>query len=241
MTKRVRDWFHLYLHISDEESLIAQLSSEVLDTQVATLMGAFNSFVWNETNEGWDHWDSRVQSALSRVNGSEIPEPCIADNNDPFYKAKVYFPKRPFPREKKIVGYKAPYDLFQGKIKKGDIFSKYSPHKLVMYTAQFTTRGVATEIVHTWEPLYQQNEISLTVGKNKEIIVTITADERISAQGKLIPWGQIQKLYYEMHDRHGLLPWSISYPEVTIGCTIISRYHIKQIWESFAKLNNKQI
>ena len=55
---------------------------------------------------------------------------------------------------KNIFGYKAPYDLFGGRIKKGDIFSEYSDNKFVMYNRNHKTSGVAREIVENWEPVY---------------------------------------------------------------------------------------
>lgn len=57
--------------------------------------------------------------------------------------------------ERKIKGYKCPTDLFKGRVKKGSIFSLYSPDKFVMYTPKHTTSGVPTEIVEQWEVVYE--------------------------------------------------------------------------------------
>ena len=56
----------------------------------------------------------------------------------------------------KIVGYKSPHDLFKGRVPKGSIFSDYSRDKFVMYCPKHKTSGVPTEIVETWEPVYEE-------------------------------------------------------------------------------------
>jgi hypothetical protein len=58
--------------------------------------------------------------------------------------------------EKKIIGYKAPRDLFKGRIKQGDLFSEKSSEGFVMYNKNHMTSGVPTEIVETWEPVYEE-------------------------------------------------------------------------------------
>jgi len=58
--------------------------------------------------------------------------------------------------KKEPIGYICPMDLFKGRIKKGSLFTEYSENKLVMYNKYHMTSGVATEIVHTWEPVYEE-------------------------------------------------------------------------------------
>lgn len=62
---------------------------------------------------------------------------------------------------KNIIGYKVPYDIFGGRIKKGAIFSEYSNQGLVMYNKDHTTSGVATEIVKMWEAVYEEEKIKV--------------------------------------------------------------------------------
>lgn len=236
--KQVIEYLKMYLGATDFRSLRDQVSPDILSKDVYSLKDAIMSFTWNETVEGFDYWDSRHQAA---VNMEELEKnPSIADNNDPFYKAKGYFPKRPFPREKKIVGYKTPFDLFDGRIKKGSIFSEYSPKKLVMYSKDHTTTGVPTEIVHSWEPVYEEHNIQLVVG-TPQVTVTITRDSTIEAKGQQVQWGLIERIKNDMTERCKIGVWKVSYPQVVIGCSKFSKEDIVKIWESFAKLNNKQI
>lgn len=62
-------------------------------------------------------------------------------------------------KAKKIVGYKCPISLFNGRIAAGAVFSEYSNHKLVMYCKEHMSSGVATEIVKTWEPVYEEEKL----------------------------------------------------------------------------------
>ena len=57
---------------------------------------------------------------------------------------------------KKIIGYLAPIDLFKGRIKKGDLFSEKSKEGFMMYNKNHMTSGVATEIVMTWEAVFEE-------------------------------------------------------------------------------------
>jgi antitoxin component YwqK of YwqJK toxin-antitoxin module len=58
-------------------------------------------------------------------------------------------------KHEKIIGYECPHDLFNGRIKKGEIFSEYSEKQFVMYNKKHMTSGVPMEIVKTWKPLYE--------------------------------------------------------------------------------------
>jgi hypothetical protein len=57
--------------------------------------------------------------------------------------------------EKKIIGYKCPQDLFEGKVKKGELYIKISDS----YGPKNTPASrleLPKEIVETWEPVYEQ-------------------------------------------------------------------------------------
>ena len=246
MAKTMRMWFEEYATVQDYESLRKQLPADLFLKEPNTLIGAFNMFRWQETNEGYDYWQMRFDQSLNKV-----------DHIDPFYKAKGYIAghdtsncvssgvnntvigEKPL-EKRKIIGYKAPYDLFQGRIKKDNIFSIPSSYNLVMYTPSHMTRGVATEIVQTWEPVYEEPNIVLVVGV-PSIKVTIGKDGTIKAEGEQIPWGPIERLKNEMRSKNFFVgvAWDVTYPFVKIGCSTFSREDIVKIWETFAKLNNK--
>jgi len=60
--------------------------------------------------------------------------------------------------EKKIIGYKAPYDLFGGNIKAGELFSKVTENSYKTTSTGSTqySRHLPKEIVEQWEPVYNQ-------------------------------------------------------------------------------------
>lgn len=80
----------------------------------------------------------------------------------------------PFEREEKkeevreIVGYKAPFDLYGGKIKKGSVFKK-DPLPSTYSVYSFESKPIftiASEIVETWEPVYKKvNKIRVEAGE----------------------------------------------------------------------------
>ena len=67
---------------------------------------------------------------------------------------------------KKIIGYKAPYEIFDGVVKKGDIFFSndhgyyyaYKNNKKILGEAKHDI-GIPEEIVETWEPVYESIEL----------------------------------------------------------------------------------
>lgn len=66
--------------------------------------------------------------------------------------------------QRKIIGYKAPFDLFDGEIKKGTIYEKrgsfqmyHPPHEL----DRNMSCGIPDEIVETWEPVYEEEKLEI--------------------------------------------------------------------------------
>lgn len=69
----------------------------------------------------------------------------------------------------KIIGYKAPYDLFGGIIKKDTIYKPLSSEKITTYAATENDKiidsgktNLPSEIVETWEPYYKNIEYPLS-------------------------------------------------------------------------------
>jgi len=77
---------------------------------------------------------------------------------------KHFESKQQIKMDKKIIGYKAPYDLFGGKIEAGTV---YVPSADPEYYSS-TNRGCAIvkEIVETWEPVYEEQEVVKSVNVN---------------------------------------------------------------------------
>lgn len=107
------------------------------------------------TTEAMDHDANKIFKCKS-LSGSNFAIGWAENGSMNYIKATVQELINHFTPSKKIIGYKCPHDLFAGNIKKGSIFSIYSPHKLYMYYPENASRGVPTEIVHTWEPVYEE-------------------------------------------------------------------------------------
>lgn len=233
MKKQNCSWYLEGLSAEENRSLRSQLHPDILSAESPSLSRAVGCFRWSDTNEGYEYWDNVYSRILESEDTKE--REVYTDTSGTICKQK-----KPFPSEKKIIGYKTPHDLFGGRIKKDAIFSKYSPKSLVMYTEGFTTSGVPTEIVKTWEPVYETGMIELRVGAPEQV-VTIKNDETIRAAGKYIPWGQFEKIKNTMHPWNvGVLPWSVAFEHVRIGCSNFSKEDILNVWNAFAKLNNKK-
>jgi hypothetical protein len=61
--------------------------------------------------------------------------------------------------ERKVIGYKAPMDLYKGDIQKGDIFEIDEDGEYICWSNRVGTDVVLpAEIVETWEPVYEKKE-----------------------------------------------------------------------------------
>lgn len=71
--------------------------------------------------------------------------------------------------EKKIIGYLAPYDLYEGKVKKGTLFIKSSYSALYYYTNN-KEYVIPKEIVENWEPCYKTKEQVFNMGSFEVVV-----------------------------------------------------------------------
>jgi hypothetical protein len=116
---------------------------------------------------------------------------------------------------RKIYGYKCPYDLFKGRVKKGSIFSAYSNEKIVMYNKDYMTSGVATEIVQTWEPVYE--EIKLPVILGNQGFETVSGKIRFGCRNNREGYTKEDyKNFYETLLKFDILSYTINAGEVKI-------------------------
>jgi len=60
----------------------------------------------------------------------------------------------------KIIGYKVPFDLFGGDIKKGSVYTILEGHRVycVKYDNDTKAHCIPSEIVETWEPMYEEEK-----------------------------------------------------------------------------------
>ena len=65
----------------------------------------------------------------------------------------------------KIIGYKVPMDLFDSRWRKGDIAEKYNLGIRDTYCVKERDHVIPSEIVETWEPVYE--DITIKIGEYK--------------------------------------------------------------------------
>lgn len=63
--------------------------------------------------------------------------------------------------EKEIIGYEAPMDLFDGKVKKGDIFKLFQTQYRAKSNGEFVGGFLPKEIVETWAPVYKEEDFKV--------------------------------------------------------------------------------
>lgn len=140
---------------------------------------------------------------------------------------------KPQSMEKKIIGYKAPMDLFKGRIKKGAIFNKYSTDNFVMYNEKHMTSGIATEIVETWEPVYEKLEKEFVLKSGKKLTIK---PEGVDTGNRIILIADIIRIAYhkgQMTNYTSVAGFDTSIIEFTfkIGCVEILNSELLQIIE----------
>jgi hypothetical protein len=125
----LRSWFLTGLTKEDSTSLLMQLPNQLLDKTADSLKEAISKFVWGDTIEGHDHWDrlyfaihSYTKQEIINLKKANVPERDITPSD--IEGCFIGSGSVNTGDKKNIIGYKAPYDLFQGNVKKGDIFSK---------------------------------------------------------------------------------------------------------------------
>lgn len=70
---------------------------------------------------------------------------------------------------KKIIGYKAPFDMRKGEVKQGDIYVIDSPE----FATNQKVRGckMEVEVVRTWEPVYQIEAVTIKMGDSFDLTI----------------------------------------------------------------------
>lgn len=171
----------------------------------------FNDYInWlnNEFKIKWGGYDSDNyygydgNSKHNGTNSFNILEKF--QNNPKVFTAKEFMDM--LRQETKIVGYKAPYDLYNGLVKKGDIL-KYGSVE-----ASYCCKGRSfpKEIVETWEPVYEEIKPEYKVG---DWVTIINADKGTWAADTNLKTYQIEKLLnhniYKLKDGWGAEPHEI--------------------------------
>ena len=143
--------------------------------------------------------------------------------------------------DKKIIAYKAPYDLFNGAVKKDfpyvllKGFDKAYPKGL-----ENTHYGIPKELVETWEPVYETKEVIVSMG---EFNLKVTPDgifhksENITIfVSNLVEWSSNNTI--SRHGNYSVIRKDIIFSQT--GCehseTKLSQWI--EVWNTYKKLKN---
>jgi hypothetical protein len=155
---------------------------------------------------------------------------------------------------KKIIGYKCPTDLFNGRVKKGTIYKIDNANTNDLYNTcghtsdpSYGFSNLPKEIVQQWEPVYAEESKTLTLG-DKGVEVKISRG-KIEANGGRIPIKYLEKLQDTMWntEKDGALNWretntevnrNISFPFVKLGCTTFTKEEVKLVIDTYNELNS---
>jgi hypothetical protein len=82
--------------------------------------------------------------------------------------------------EKKVLGYKAPMNLYGGKIQKGQVVFPLLNSDSYGDYADVPTALIPKEIAETWEAVYQEEEKLLTLGDNNtKVLIKCVSKNRV--------------------------------------------------------------
>ncbi len=145
--------------------------------------------------------------------------------------------------EKEIIGYKAPIDMFNSEVKKGDLYISYSDNDDLYVPKIPLKQGSAyysmpKELVQsTWEAVYKQQEYRGVVkGSNKSLDYVINEQGFVQCDGKKI---SIDTLKQFLSAKYTLLPWTVEEESWTIGCLEdVTREELSDIVTQHNKLFN---
>lgn len=166
-----------------------------------------------------------------------IPYGCTVITFEQFEK---YVMKK---EEKEIIGYKAPIDMFNSEVKKGDLYISYSDNDDLYVPKIPLKQGSAyysmpKELVQsTWEAVYKQQEYRGVVkGSNKSLDYVINEQGFVQCDGKKI---SIDTLKQFLSAKYTLLPWTVEEESWTIGCLEdVTREELSDIVTQHNKLFN---
>jgi hypothetical protein len=146
-----------------------------------------------------------------------------------------------------IIGYKAPHDLFGGKIKAGTLYRK-APNNSDVYEAEVGHVfgwHLPKEIVETWNAIFKPqeeiitiNDVKITIGKD---LILVDGYELDIKQILLLIKPPIHALSGTKGNAVSTNQYKISLHEVTykIGCTYFNLNDLIKVVEKFYQLNGK--
>lgn len=144
---------------------------------------------------------------------------------------------------KKLIGYKCPTDLFNGKVKKGTIYkinrgSICDSLNTCGWTdnPEYAYTNLPVELVSQWQPVYAEESKTLKLG-DKGVEVKIPKG-KIEVEGSNIDIEDLDELWNSMNNDGTIARWDITYPSVKLGYTTFTKEEIKQVIDTYNELNS---
>lgn len=125
--------------------------------------------------------------------------------------------------EDKIIGYKAPFDLNEGAVKKGSVYKKGFDYRYYFNDGY----GLPPEIVETWEPVYEKKETVLILG-TPGVEITISK-KGIFEKSTNFNVGNLKHILQGFPKNTALNGYNVSYNTVTIGCQKFEKEELEKI------------
>jgi len=143
---------------------------------------------------------------------------------------------------KKLIGYKAPMDLFDNEIKKGTIFTKQKARGKEVYEPAIAIDDgyhLPTEIVETWEPVYESQEVTVSMGAFK---VKVTPEGIFHKREDITDFVRVLLDHFDKKPIK-LAGYPVSYNNVTFSNTGCEHSETKlsqwtEVWNIYQKLKN---
>tara|TARA_R110000868_G_scaffold22009_1_gene90804 strand:+ start:1152 stop:2027 length:876 start_codon:yes stop_codon:yes gene_type:complete len=144
-------------------------------------------------------------------------------------------------KEKEILGYKAPYDMYEGKLKKGVLVKEFpQPHMNKAYGIPgengFFDQNILIpkEIAQTWEPVYKSSEVIITINN---VVINIKGD-KMCAEGRKCDIKWLRAIRELFNKRTSLGVWDSKVESITIGCkTGWKVEHLDEIIKKYEEIN----
>lgn len=141
------------------------------------------------------------------------------------------------------IGYKAPYDLFGGKVKKGTVYLVDRQHSTNINSCSFDKDEVMynlpKELVEQWEPVYKKQAVNLKISSSSGDFNVRISEDGIQAEGETISIQALYQLKDSAKIGTNIGSWEAFYSHVTIGCKkSISLEEITRIITEYEKFNS---
>jgi hypothetical protein len=134
-------------------------------------------------------------------------------------------------KERKIKGYKAPMDLYGGKVKKGDLYIQEGNKDYYNTNKAFS---LPKELVETWEAVYEDEEKIILLGdKNTEVKI---GRGYIKTDSNVFPINEVKRLLNSLQFK-SISGYNIEFPLIKIACNTLKTEELQLIIDTYNELN----